>query len=241
MTEEEIELSRGMICAIGNNVTICGGDSGSPGVCRDENRQPILCGIASWGGADDCELNYDGTLINPTHSVFVKVSYYTRWISFFMRNANISSQYWTCDNLQVIRREERCDSGRDCDDGSDEFDCARKTTTRAHPTIRVSTTTTSRPGFLLTSTTSRSNLNKSQLSGGSLADSSPCQRWSCAWDYKYNLTQLNREMFESKFARCEQRSGFLCPMTEICIPRFKLCDSDLDCEGGIDENFYDCL
>lgn len=43
-----------------------------------------------------------------------------------MRLAQISEDYWICDNLQINKAVEKCNNEINCEDESDEFDCANK-------------------------------------------------------------------------------------------------------------------
>lgn len=64
--------------------------------------------------------------------------------------------------------------------------------------------------------------------------------WSCAYDYKETLPELERIELENKIKACQNNQGFLCPVSEACIKDFCLCNGVSDCYDGIDENLEDC-
>lgn len=68
----------------------------------------------------------------------------------------------------------------------------------------------------------------------------PCTTWSCAYDYKETLPELQRVELENKIKACKASQGFLCPVTELCIRNFCICNGVSDCYNGIDESPEDC-
>ncbi|KFO20095.1 Serine protease 38 [Fukomys damarensis] len=73
-----------MLCAgnLGNLNSVCEGDSGGPLVC-EFNRTWVQIGIVSWGR---------GCTEQVYPAVFARVSYFSRWIRYYMERTPLPSQ-----------------------------------------------------------------------------------------------------------------------------------------------------
>jgi len=63
-------IKESMVCASGNGVDTCRGDSGGPLSCKNDNQEFILRGITSWGAGCD----------QPVPGVYTDVAEYVQWI-----------------------------------------------------------------------------------------------------------------------------------------------------------------
>eukprot|EP01025_Chloroclados_australasicus_P053691 TRINITY_DN633_c0_g1_i4.p1 TRINITY_DN633_c0_g1~~TRINITY_DN633_c0_g1_i4.p1 ORF type:complete len:549 (+),score=16.91 TRINITY_DN633_c0_g1_i4:204-1850(+) len=89
--DEKIDYDR-MICAHNEYADTCSGDSGGPLVIKGyDPSQDILVGLSSWGPRFQCE----STDQTQAPSAFVRISYYTNWIS-----QNIVKHSWQNNNFE---------------------------------------------------------------------------------------------------------------------------------------------
>jgi len=63
-------IKESMVCASGDGVDTCRGDSGGPLSCKNENQEFVLRGITSWGAGCD----------QPVPGVYTDVAEYIQWI-----------------------------------------------------------------------------------------------------------------------------------------------------------------
>lgn len=96
----------------------CAGDSGGPLVVPDDDGHWRLAGIVSWG---------HGCGEPDTPGIYTRVSYVHGWIVDTLRGhppPECDAGQWACGDGTCIDVAWTCDGGADCDDGSDELDCA---------------------------------------------------------------------------------------------------------------------